>query len=175
MSPVEKALNYTFKNEGGYSDHPLDRGGPTRFGITIGTLSRHRGKICTANDVKTMPKSEAVQIYEERYWKPLGCNLISNVNVAICLFDIGVVRGIGIPPKYAQQICNLHGAKLTLDGKIGPFTAAAINRLEPSAFIRSFSGMAEQGFRDIVARKPSQKVFIKGWVNRARRLLTLTA
>jgi len=174
-TPLEKALDFTLKNEGGYSNHPLDRGGPTNWGITLGDLSRHRGHVVSAEDVKRMPKSEALEIYSERYWKPLGCGLISNDNVATAIFDIGVVRGIGIPPLYAQKICNANGSKLTVDGKIGPFTAAAINEMDPKKFIEAFASKAEAGFRDIVARKPSQAVFLKGWVNRAKRLLTLSA
>lgn len=173
MSNIDKALAYLFPNEGGYTNDPDDPGGPTNWGITLGDLSRHRGHIVSAIDVKNMTKAEATDIYREKYWKPLGCNLIEHDGIATAIFDMGVLRGIGIPPKYAQQICNAHGSKLTVDGKIGPFTAKAINAMDPKVFIAEYKAKCDQGFRDIVARKPVLGKYLKGWLNRSRRLLTL--
>jgi len=89
------------------------------------------------------------------------------------MFDIGVVRGIGIPPLYAQQICNGHGSKLAVDGHIGPLTLAAVNSILPSVFIQDFANKTRLGFLGIVASHPTQVVFLKGWLRRANRLLTL--
>ncbi len=173
-SHLDLALEYTFFDEGGYSDHPNDHGGATSgFGVTIGELARWRKRPVTKDEVRNMTAQEAKELYEAWYWKPLACDKIENANIAVCMFDIGVVRGIGIPPKYAQLICNAHGESLVVDGHIGPKTLAAINRINPSVFIRDFSVKAEAGFRAIVARDPSQRVFINGWINRAHRLLTL--
>lgn len=173
-SNLDLALAYTFANEGSYSDHPNDRGGATSgFGVTIGELARWRKKPVTKAEVKNMTADEAKAIYDAWYWKPIGCDKIVNTGVAICIFDIGIVRGIGCPPKYMQQICNNHGAHLVVDGHVGPKTIEAVNAVNPAVFIRDFSAMAEAGFRSIVARNSSQGVFLKGWVNRSHRLLTL--
>lgn len=172
-SPLEQALDYVFHDEGGYSNHPKDHGGATNFGITRETLSRWRKTPCSAADVKAMSKEEAKDIYEAWYWKPLACDRINSVAVAIAMFDIGVVRGIGVPPKYAQEICNARGAGLVLDGHIGPKTLSAINGFQQEVFIKAFSLKAKNGFLGIVARKPSQVVFLKGWLRRANRILTL--
>ncbi len=174
MTTFEKALKYTFLNEGSYSDHPADGGGATsRYGVTREELARWRKHPVSKLDVKEMSEDEAKEIYDAWYWRPLGCNLITSEAIAISLFDIGIVRGIGIPPRYAQAICNAHGAELALDGKIGPLSAAAINAMDPGVFVRDFSLKARNGFLAIVASRPSQVVFIKGWLARAKRLLTL--
>ena len=55
------------KREGGFVDHPSDRGGPTKFGITLRTLRAWRGQPVTREDVRTLTKAEARQIYAERY------------------------------------------------------------------------------------------------------------
>lgn len=173
-SSLDLALEYTFKNEGSYSDHPSDHGGATSgFGVTIGELAKWRRHPVSKSDIKNMTAEEAKEIYEAWYWKPLGCDRIVNTGVAICVFDIGIVRGIGVPPKYIQRICNSHGTTLAIDGHVGPKTLAALNGMIPAVFINDFSQMAESGFRAIVDRNPSQGVFLKGWVNRARRLLKL--
>jgi lysozyme family protein len=173
-SALDRALEYTFVNEGGFSDHPADRGGATsRFGIIQSELARWRKRPVSKQEVRDMSADEAKAIYDAWYWRPLGCDKIASVGVAMCVFDIGVVRGIGVPPKYMQEICNMHGTHLAVDGHVGPLTIAAVNALDPATFIRDFSAKAESGFRAIVAGRPSQSVFLKGWVNRARRLLTL--
>ena len=173
MSNFDRAFEYTVGNEGGYTNDAADAGGPTYWGITQADYSRFLGRHASVQDVKNMPIDDAKKIYEAHYWKSLSLDQISCDEVAMCMFDIGVVRGIGVPPKYAQQICNHHGSHLTLDGHIGPLTLFAINACDPGAFIRDFSSLAEGGFRAIVAARPSQGVFLKGWVRRARRLLTL--
>lgn len=173
MSAFDDAFSYTVGNEGGYTNDKNDSAGPTNWGITIHDLSVYLGRPASIQEVKDMTQETAKVIYSKNYWLPLDCDKLSSTPVAECMFDIGVVRGIGVPPKYAQEICNNHGANLLLDGHIGPLTLDAINALDPGAFIRDFSTMTEAGFRAIVAGHPSQGVFLKGWVSRARRLLTL--
>lgn len=174
LSSFDKAFAYTIVNEGSYSDHPADKGGATSgYGVTINELARWRKRPASKQDVKNMTEAEAKEIYTAWYWQPLGCHKIEAVNVAICMFDIGIVRGIGVPPKYAQRICNSHGFVLAVDGHVGPKTLAAINSVSPATFIHEFAALTESGFRQIVQNNPSQAVFLKGWVRRAQRLLTL--
>lgn len=172
-SNFDLAFDYTVGNEGGYTNDKFDSGGPTNWGITQADYAQFKGRPVSAAEVKAMPITDAKSIYSKRYWTSVGADKITNAGVAICMFDIGVVRGISVPPKYAQAICNAHGAHIVTDGHVGPLTIAAINSLDPAAFIRDFSAMAESGFRSIVASRPTQAKFLKGWVNRARRLLTL--
>ncbi len=173
MSNFDDAFKYTVGNEGGYTNDKYDSGGPTNWGITQHDYAVFKGRPVSAADVKAMPISDAKTIYAKSYWLPVAADKLINSGVATCMFDIGVVRGIGVPPKYAQQICVNHGIALTQDGHLGPISIAAINSLDPATFIRDFSHMAENGFRSIAARRPTQNKFLRGWVNRARRLLTL--
>ncbi len=169
----DDAFEYTLGDEGGYTNDRNDSGGPTNWGITIHDLSVHLGRPATTSEVKSMTKDTAKEIYSKRYWAPLDLDQIKSDAVAICMFDIGVVRGISVPPKYAQQICYAHGSHIAVDGVMGPMTIAAINQLDPATFIRDFSIKTEAGFHAIVAAHPKDADFIHGWVNRARRLLTL--
>lgn len=173
MSPFDKAFQFTLGNEGGYTHDAADSGGPTNWGITQHDYAVFKGRPVSIQEIKDMPVNDAKLIYSIKYWAPMGCDKITDDGVAICLFDIGVVRGIGVPPKYAQKICNAHGADLAVDGHIGPLSIAAVNGMSPEVFIKDFSAMTEVGFRQIVAGRPSQAVFLHGWVNRAHRLLTL--
>lgn len=170
---IDQALDYVLANEGGFSDHPADRGGATRYGITRETASRWRGYPVSVAEMRDFPIYEARKIYEAWYWKPIGCDKILDTNIAICMFDIGIVRGTSVAGLYAQQVCNNRGAHLVEDHQIGPKSLKAINEVPRGEFVRAFASRAESGFRSIVSANPSQEVFLRGWVNRARRLLTL--
>jgi len=173
MSNFDLAFKFTVGNEGGYSNDTYDSGGPTNWGITQHDLSVSLGRPASVQDVKNMSQATAKGIYLARYWLPLALDKVEDTGIATCMFDIGVVRGIGVPPHYAQKICNDRGAGLVPDGHIGPLTLAAINACPQAVFIRDFSTMTAQGFRNIAANNPTQEKFLRGWLNRAVRLLTL--
>ena len=171
----EQALNYTFANEGGFSNDAADHGGATRYGITVADASKWRRRAVSVAEMKAFPIEEAKAIYKAWYWDTMHLDEVIHPGIATAMFDIGVVRGIGVPPRYAQEICGKHGLPLVIDGHIGPATINALNSINQGIFIKDFAAMAEQGFRNIVAANSSQAVFLRGWTNRARRLLTLAS
>ncbi len=44
-----------------YTNHPKDRGGPTKYGITRATLSAWRGVSVTAKDVKALTEERSTR------------------------------------------------------------------------------------------------------------------
>lgn len=176
MSDIfQRALKYLSVNEGGFDNHPADRGGATKYGITRGDLSKWLKRSVSVDEVRNMTYDTASSIYRAWYWDSLSLDLVKNEAIAIALFDMGVLRGIGWPIKQAQTICNnLRVApSLTVDNHMGPKTAEALNSVNTRDFIEAYEGVCEAGFRSIVARNSSQKVFLRGWLNRSKRLLTL--
>ena len=61
---VETMIDEILVKEGGYVNHPADRGGPTNFGITQKTLSRYLEVAVTAEMVKALDVETARDIYE---------------------------------------------------------------------------------------------------------------
>ncbi len=173
MGDLEAALAYLAVNEGGFSNDTGDHGGATRFGITREDASCWLKRSVSVAEMQSFPYETAKAIYLAWYWLPLACNRISDEGIATAMFDIGVVRGIGIPPRYAQMTCNAHGSALKVDGHIGPLTLAAVNAMAPKAFLTTFEEYVELGFREIVQADFTQEKFLAGWTARARRLLSL--
>lgn len=89
-----EAINQVFKDEGGYSNVPGDHGGPTNFGITISDARRYWKPSATAEDVRTMPKSVASNIYQEHYANPIGYDNLPPGNDYATL-DYVVNSGVG--------------------------------------------------------------------------------
>lgn len=100
------ALTRLLKDEGGYTDHPSDPGGPTNFGITLADARRYWKGNATADDVRALPQSVARKIYREHYWNALRCDELP-AGVDYALFDYGVNSGIGRAGKVLRRILKL--------------------------------------------------------------------
>lgn len=102
----DQALTRLLKDEGGYTDHPSDPGGPTNFGITLGDARRYWKGNAAADDVRAMPQIVARKIYRERYWNAMRCDeLPAGVDYAV--FDYGVNSGVGRAGKVLRRVLNL--------------------------------------------------------------------
>ena len=136
----------------GYSCIKEDLGGETKFGIAK-----------NANpdlDIKNLTLEQAMTVYFNRYWKPLGCESLDPM-VAICVFDAGVNHGIGLGAKFLQRAVGA-----IADGQVGPATIAATKTFKPSEVCDIILKSREDLFRSIVSRKPEQSKFLKGWMSR---------
>lgn len=163
------ALNYLLIDEGGYCNVPGDSGGPTKYGITQSDLSHYLGRQATIADVQSMTVATAGQIYWARYWTPMHLDQITDPKKATALLDIGAVCGIGTAAHLAQEACHIAHSTLVLD----PPTILAINAMSRAGFIEAFEKIDEERFEAIAAAHEQDVKFLKGWLNRARRLLTL--
>lgn len=94
VSNREASIRHTLVYEGGYSNHPSDPGGPTRYGITIHDARKYWKADATAEDVKVLPLSVAVDIYRTKYWNKMHCDA-DPAGVDFATFDYGVNSGIG--------------------------------------------------------------------------------
>lgn len=155
-----------------YTNDPNDRGGPTKWGITLRTLSAYRHQEVTAEEVKNLSKEEAKAIYKNLYWDKLNLDQALYQSVADVLFDAGVNFGPPVAASRAQEILvNKFHRVLPVDGVIGKRTISELNLLEPKQFIYQFALATAQKYCDIVRSDPSQLRFLKGWINRSFNML----
>jgi lysozyme family protein len=141
-----------------YTDHPLDRGGPTRWGITIPVLSLWRGAPVTAEDIRDLTREEAARIYNRRFIRPfeaLGPTLL-RANVIDMSVNSGIARGV----KLLQQTTGA-----VVDGVFGPATADAARTRED--FSQLYTGVRLAFYERLIENNPGQKVFRNGWRARA--------
>lgn len=160
MSDLLKAVAYVLSNEGGFVDNPSDKGGPTKFGITLPVLSEYLGHPCDLEDVKNITQGVASDIFKKNYWEVIGLNQIQSDGVATAVLDMAVNRGVQKATDYAM---------LTLS----KMNAASLGAAHPETFIRIFAGLIHNGYQLIVEKHPENEPFLKGWLARADRLLTL--
>lgn len=127
---IKKVLDGIIKSEGGYVDHPSDRGGATKYGITLATLASWRGKTVTKQDVKNLTEAEAREIYYHRYVVAPKFDQIFKLDAKVGyeLIDAGVLSGPAVPSRWLQRALNVLNRRATLypdiavDGVLGPKT-----------------------------------------------------
>lgn len=173
MADINKSFPYLALNEGGFVDDPDDTGGMTCFGITHADLARWRGKSVTEADMRALTLDEAKRIYFYWWWVPLCLDRVENQNVATCIFDIAVSRGIAASVKYLQNALKGRGSSVKVDGIIGPQTLFSINHDAANAIIWEMSTLVRDDYVLIANSRPRYQKFLKGWTARADRLLTL--
>lgn len=161
---VEKVL----KHEGGFVDDPKDSGGATNWGITRNTYASWLGRSpasVSVDEVRRMPKADAIAIYKRNYWDAIGGDKIKSYNVAFTLFDQAVNRGVRAAVMQAQAVVGT-----PQDGKIGPITLDAINRIPESAFLAKYLGHSIAFYQKLAAARPKDQRFLKGWLNRVQSI-----
>jgi lysozyme family protein len=154
------------QREGGYVDHPADKGGPTKYGITQSTLADWLGRPATVDDVKQLTEHEAREIYREHYIVRPGFLGIDNEAVRALAIDCAVNHGVNQAVKLLQ-----HAAHVFTDGIFGPNTREAVNRMTASALYRRLCAARVRLYGEIITKRPSQAAFAAGWANRVAEFI----
>lgn len=175
MKTVDQIIDETIGKEGGYSDHPADRGGPTRWGITQ-QVARAFGY---AGDMKVLPRETAVQIYRARYWSGPGFDRVAahSQRVAIEMFDTGVNMGPAVAATFLQRALNglNRGASdypdIGADGRIGEMTIAALDaflkrrgKAGEMVLLRALETLQGERYLSITEARPANEAFLFGWL-----------
>jgi lysozyme family protein len=129
-SSYDQCLERVLAHEGGFTNHPLDPGGPTNFGITIYDYRKYVKPSATAADVKRMSLAEAKSIYRSKYWDALCCDDLPT-GVDYTVFDYGVNSGIGRAGKVLRRMLGLSDTNWRVDADV----IAALKKAEPSKVI----------------------------------------
>ena len=160
MADKNKLIPIIKKWEGGYSDNPNDRGGATNSGVTLAVYQSVYGKNKTKNDLKKMTESQWNYIFTKLYWNKWKADEIKNQSIANILVDWVWMSGLGT----IKKIQSLFG--LTADGIVGNKTISYINSHDQEEVFNKIWNRRKQFYESLVKNNPSQKVFLKGWMNR---------
>lgn len=164
MARVDELAVLLFKWEGGYANHKDDHGGPTNMGVTIATYReycrRHGKPEPGVGELKAIGRDTVIDILRTMYWNPCKGDRIANQSIANLV--VGGCWGSGLG--YIRVVQGVLG--VMADGIVGERTLAAINGQPQQELFRRLWERRRKYFLDIVERDPSQRVFLKGWLNR---------
>lgn len=166
---LDRALEYLLRHEGGWSNHPADRGGATMFGVTQGTYDEYRKlKKLAKKSVKNITKDEAHDLYDILYWRAARCDRLP-WPISYMTFDASVNSGVSRGVRWTQA-----GLGVGADGQVGPNTIAAANQAIAAGDAGKLLSIMDQRatfLARLVQRTPSQAAFLLGWWRRVMEVL----
>jgi len=166
---LDKALEHLLEEEGGWSNHPSDRGGKTMYGVTQGTYDDfRRKKRRLLQSVRQVTKEEARELYQTEYWEASGCHLLP-WPISYLTFDAAVNSGPGRATKWTQA-----GLGVQPDGRVGPATVAVANQVVErgtGSVLLAIVDQRVQFLSKIIRNDESQLAFLLGWWRRTNRVL----
>lgn len=167
----------------GYANDPVDSGGPTMVGVTIGTYrsyARKKGsRVPDIEDLKHISYTEWLDILKTMFWDKVRADEIKSQSIAnLC---VNTVWGSG--PSYIKVIQKTAGSYP--DGIVGPKTLECINSQDPRMLFNRLWNRRKKFLLDIVkadVKRYEAKIgreateyekkrytkyrFLDGWLNR---------
>jgi lysozyme family protein len=172
---IDELIEEVIAREGGYSNHPADRGGPTRWGITQAVAGQHG----FTGDMRVFPREEAKAIYRRIYWlRPRIADVAERAPaLAAELFDTGINMGPAVAARFLQRALNAlnRNAKdypdMRVDGAIGGITLAALTAFldhrgpaGETVLIKAVEALQGERYLTLAERRPANEAFLYGWL-----------
>ena len=180
---VDALVDALIEREGGYVNHPADKGGPTCFGITEAVARAHG----YSGAMRSLPRHEAAAIYRRLYWLRPRFDQVArrSERIAAELFDTGVNMGPAVATTFLQRALtalNRNGTDypdLTPDGRVGPLTLRALDaylqtrgkRGGETVLMRALEALQGERYLRLAERRPANEAFLYGWL--ANRIGTI--
>jgi lysozyme family protein len=173
---VDRLIDALIDREGGYVNHPADKGGPTCFGITEAVARAHgyRGAM------RDLPRDEAAEIYRRLYWLRPRFDEVAerSAQLAAELFDTGVNMGPAVAVTFLQRALtalNRNGKDypdLVPDGRLGAVSLKALDTFLASrgkssgetVLLRALEALQGERYLRLAERRPANEAFLYGWL-----------
>lgn len=172
---VGPLIDDVIDREGGYVNHPADKGGPTRWGITE-RVARAQG---WRGDMRDFPREEAVAVYRRLFWLRPGFDQVAHLAPALAaeLFDTGINMGPPVASGFLQRALNALNrgerdyADVAVDRRIGPRTVAALGgfleRRGPAGeavLLKALEALQGERYLALAEQRPANEAFLYGWL-----------
>ena len=174
-SLFNSAFNYMLKNEGGFVNDTADKGGATKYGVSLALMKQmfkngsiwldlNGDGVVDDKDVSVLTEEEAKAVYYKEFWRPLTA--FSNLflaQIVTKIFDTAVNIGVKNSIKLVQRVVGTQA-----DGLIGKETISKCITYKGD-FLSEYIEFLVKFYVNIVVTNPTQLKFLNGWINRAFR------
>ncbi len=161
--------------EGGTVANPADKGGPTRFGITLATARAHG----YTGDIARLPRATAAAIYRQDYWIAPRIDRVAALapKIAAELFDTGANMGPATAAGFLRRALNALNrgqrdyADIAPAGPIDAATLAALGALlrlrgsgGEAVLLKALDALQGERYLTLAERRPANEAFLYGWL-----------
>lgn len=172
---IDTLIDAVILREGDYSDHPADKGGPTRWGITQ-AVARAEGY---DGAMTALPRDVAARIYRRLYWEKPGFCFVAEIApfLAAELFDTGVNMGTGTAAGFLQRVLNAmnRGQRdypdLKVDRTLGAKTLSALaaflklrGAVGETVLLKAMDALQGERYIALAEARPGNEAFLYGWI-----------
>lgn len=177
---ISKIIDELIDREGGYVNHPADKGGPTNFGWTQATAEK---ELNWKEDVKNLPRELAASGYFKVFFVQTGIKAVYELypELGIFMLDAAVNHGKYRPCRWLQEVLNVFNKQGTLwpnlvvDGVLGDVSLGCLRKMLAYApkglpaeagkivLLTAIQDRRGSYFQAIGADNESQEVFMWGW------------
>lgn len=174
---IQQELAALLAREGGFIDHPADRGGPTCYGITeqVARAAGYNGPMTE------LPRSVAEAIYRQRYWLDPGFDRVARISerVAVELFDTGVNMGPRVAIGFLQRALNALNRRgrdwpdIQPTRQIDEATIAALTALRTVRkangeviLVKTLNCLQGARYIELSEARPANEAFTFGWLDK---------
>jgi len=172
---IDALIEEVMGREGGYSSHPADKGGPTRWGISQRVARAHG----YGGDMRQFPRAEAVAIYRMIYWLRPALERVARhaPRVAAEMFDTGVNMGPAIAVGFLQRALNAlnRGASdypdiaagTAIDAPTEQALAAFMARRGAggeTVLLKAIEALQGERYLRLAEQRPANEAFLYGWL-----------
>ena len=170
---VDHLIDALIEREGGYVNHPADKGGPTCFGITEAVARAHG----YSGAMRALPREDAAAIYRRLYWQRPRFDEVARRSPRLAeeLFDTGVNMGPAVAATFLQRALTAlnRGGKdypdLVPDGRIGAGTLGALDAFlaargkasGETVLLRALEALQGERYLRLAERRPGNYILEK--------------
>jgi len=158
------ALAVVLKEEGGFSNDPIDSGGVTNLGVTAKTWADYTGKPATEAVMRGLTHVAVAPLYKARYWDKVAGDELGDA-LGLAVFDFAVNAG---PARAVKLLQGIVGADK--DGVPGRGTLEAVQAYTMRKGIDTLIEAYCDARREYYRALPTFWHFGKGWNARVGRI-----
>jgi lysozyme family protein len=175
MMDIETLIDAVIGREGGFSDHPADKGGATRWGVTEAVARAHGYR----GDMRAFPRDEAVDVYRRLYWLKPGFDRVAAIapRLAAELFDTGVNMGPATAANFLRRALNALNRNETdyadvrsaglVDDPLITALQTFLRRRGPggeAVLLKALEALQGERYLNLAERRPANEAFLYGWL-----------